>query len=128
MAWPREQQDGGGQLAGEAHRVGGDEDLLAVEPVGPHPGRQGQHRERQELRGADDGHVADLAADRQHRERQHDRGDPVADDREHLAAEQQPVLRLVAQHRRQPKAAPRWRGHDRAAWHGPAAAARQLRC
>ena len=34
-------------------------------------------------------------------------GDPVPEDGEHLAAEEQPVLRLVAQHRRQPRTPPR---------------------
>ena len=43
------------------------------------------------------------------------RGDPVAQDREHLAAEEQPVLRLVAQHRRQPDPSLRQHRHRIAA-------------
>ncbi len=93
----------------EPRDVRADQDELAVVAVRPHARRQGEQRERQELRGRDDRHVAHVAADGEHRERQHDAGHPVAQDRQHLPGEEQPVLRLVAQHRGQARAQAPWR-------------------
>jgi hypothetical protein len=92
------QQEPGRQLCAEADGVGRDEDAFAVEPVRPHTGRQREQREGQELRSRHQRHLRHVAADRQHREGQHDAGDPVTEDGQHLAAEQQAVLRLVPEH------------------------------
>ena len=70
------------------------------------PAGSAEHGERQELRGRHQRHLGHATADGEHRERQHHHRDPVAEDGEHLAAEQQPVLRLVAQHRRHREAPP----------------------
>lgn len=65
------------------------------------PGGEGEHDEREELGRGDERDVSDAAAGGEDRERERHRGDPVAQAREHLAAEEQAKLSLVPQYRRQ---------------------------
>jgi hypothetical protein len=92
------QQDARDHLADEPQRVRGDEDQLAVDPVGDHAGREREHGEGQELCAGHQADLAGTAADREHREGQGHHHDPVADHAECLAGEEQPELRLGAQH------------------------------
>jgi hypothetical protein len=97
----REQQRRGERLRDQPDGVRGDQDPLAVPPVGPDARRDREQHERQELGRRGERDVTDVTADGQHRERQGHAGDPVAEDAEHLAAEEQAVLRFITQHGRE---------------------------
>jgi hypothetical protein len=84
-----EQQGGGDALGDRARDVRGDHHLPPADPVGHHPAGDREQREGDPAGGEDDAQVGDVA-DRQDGERDRDRGDPVADDRQGLPGEQQP--------------------------------------
>ena len=97
------QQHPAGGLDDEPRDVGRDQHAAPVAAIGDHAADEREHQERDELRRDDEADRPELAAGLQHRERERDQHDPVADDRQHLTAEQQPELRLDPQDLRDPR-------------------------
>jgi hypothetical protein len=85
----REEQDTPGALDRQPRDVGGDEDATAIVAVRHHPAHQREDEERHELGTDHEPHRLYVAAGFQHREGQRHEHDAVADQREHLAGEQQ---------------------------------------
>ncbi len=104
------QQDAADGLHHEARDVGGDEHAAAVAAVGDDAAGQREDEEGHELRGDDEPDGLDAPAGLEHGEGQRHEHDAVADEREDLPGEQQPELRLGAQHLRDERADPPHRG------------------
>ena len=102
----RHEQDAAHRLHHEPREVGGDEHPAAIAAIGDHPAGEGEHEEGHELRGDHEPDGLDAAAGLEHGERQRHEHDAVADERQHLSREQQPELRLGAQHLRHQRPQP----------------------
>ena len=94
------------RLHDEPRDVGGDEHAPAVAAVGDDAAGEREDEEGHELRGDHEPDRLDAAAGLEHGERQRHEHDAVADERQHLPGEQQPELRLGAQHLRDERANP----------------------
>jgi hypothetical protein len=111
-----DEQAAADRLRDEPSHVRGDDDPLAVAAIGEHSADQREDQERDELRGHHQPDGAEAPSGLEDRERQRDEHHPVADERQHLAGEQQPELRLRAQHVGDERAQPA--GRLRALLHG----------
>ena len=92
-----DEQHAAGGLDEQPGEVGHDEHAAPVAAIREHAADEREDQERDQLRGDDEADRPEPAAGLEHRERQRHQHDPVADDRQHLAAEQQPELRLDPQ-------------------------------
>ena len=101
-----DEQDAADRLDDEPREVGGDEHAPAIAAVGDHAARERKDEEGHELRRDDEPNRLDAAAGLEHREGQRHEHDAVADERQHLPGEQQPELRLGAQHLRHQRPQP----------------------
>jgi len=91
----RQQEGRGRRLRGGVHEVRADHHDVARQPVGECPADQQEEDQRHGLRRKDDPEVGTRARQVEHRERERDRGEGAACERDEPPGEQQSELALA---------------------------------